>query len=262
MYAVRRQFASASNFSVDIVKRGAQAPALSMTVQLYITNGGRVHAGSLRPSAVTFSEPTLSYDSKTRRLEGVREYQQRITQTYHLSAYDTNFVVVGAKDEIDLPCEISVVNNDGRVGVFRGAHTGAYTPASSTRTADLLAHVPTTDGQIPSDWSCDQIFELRLHPGLEKCASNQPGALALLLAIATEGFWSQGGICHGGLDPRDDTHAGAVDDIALLEHDLGRGNGSIVQPAKSLLRGIQRHYLKHEKRARSKREREKKFDSI
>lgn len=234
-----------------------------MNVQLYITRSGRVQAGSLRPTHVAFGDRmcTLNYDAKRRQLSvgGGLVYQQTITQSYHLSASDTHWIAKVQHPTDAVPLELSVVNNDGRVAVFRGRHVGSYAPDKSTRQADLIARVADTAGHVPSDWSCDRVFELRLQPEVEAEAARGGESLALLLAIATEGFWSQGAIVHAGND-RDDTHGGAVDEVALLEQS-GRSAPGVIHSAKSLLRGYDRHYRK-ERARRERAERERGFDSI
>merc|ERR1719359_924537 len=165
--------------------------------------GGRVHAGSLHPTAVEFSEKTnLSYDTTQKALVGSRTYKRSIAQSYQLSAYDTRWKALGAPTSSTMrggldgvPEELSVVNNDDRVAVFRGSHVGAYMPDKDTRTSDLICRVMDTHGYVPDDYSCDRVYELRLEPEVERRASETPDALALLLAICIEGFWSQGAIC-------------------------------------------------------------------
>ena len=210
-YTIRREFTSASRFSLEVVRQDAATPALRLKVQLFITPGGRVHAGSLHPTAVEFGETTnLSYDTAQRALVGCRTYKRSIAQAYSYCAYDTSWKALDDLDSLDgVPEELSVVNNDDRVAVFRGgAHVGAYLPEKATRTSDLICRVVDARGRVPDDYSCDRVFELRLEPEVERRAGETPGALELLLAICVEGFWSQGAICHGGIEgdrrPRED----------------------------------------------------------
>ena len=247
--------------------------ALLIEVQLFVTSNGRVHAGSLHPSEVKFTVggvggaagASLEYDLKTRRLSicgGKTTYQRSITATRQLCPYDTIWTIrerdrkegAAAADGAAacLPATLSVINTSGRVAAFRG--TKPDDPgSSSSRAADLLGRVHDTHGTLPSDWGCHRTFELLVHPDLERSA-REAGAdsLALLLAILTEGWWSQGAISHGTLDDASDSHGGEVDQTVLLrEQDrphprLAPSNraalsSSIIRPAKSLLRGYQRH---------------------
>jgi len=218
------------------------APLLQLQVQLFLSSSGRVHAGYVHPAQVHFGEKSaLAYDAKKRSLSSEScVYQRAKAQSYNLCAYDTRWSLTSREDVpgrggggAGIPSELSVVNNDGRVAVFRGRHKGAYDDDASSRAQDLLARVPDTDGCIPPDWSCDREFELLLHPELEQSAST---SLPLLLAICTEGFWSQGSICHGMYsDYGDDSHGGAVDRVALLENtscpDVS-SRGYVVAPKK------------------------------
>jgi len=249
-YTIRRSFASASRFAIELVAAKPNSstreattppPALQIAVQLFLTPNGRVHAGMPGPSEVTFgaSDDALAYDPDIKRLAGVLTYQRAITASYHLCPADTIWKLDdGGNGEgaAALPRVVSVVNNDGRVAVFRGAHVGAYLPDAATRRADLIAHVPETHGSIPGDWSCDRVFELRLHPEVDASAGATPGLLPLLLAICTEGFWSQGAIGHGGIEG-DYTHGGAVDKAALLESGSKRGFAArpyVLKPRSSI----------------------------
>ena len=252
VYTIRRTASTPSRFSIEVIKctrggppdggapatctRGGSecgsapataepAPLLQLQVQLFLSSSGRVHAGYVHPAQVHFGEKSaLAYDAKKRSLSSEScVYQRAKAQSYNLCAYDTRWSLTSREDVpgrggggAGIPSELSVVNNDGRVAVFRGRHKGAYDDDASSRAQDLLARVPDTDGCIPPDWSCDREFELLLHPELEQSAST---SLPLLLAICTEGFWSQGSICHGMYsDYGDDSHGGAVDRVALLEN--------------------------------------------
>ena len=45
--------------------------------------------------------------------------------------------------------------------------------------------------EIPADWSCGRVYELAVHPEVEREARGAGGStLPLLLAICIEGFWS------------------------------------------------------------------------
>ena len=247
--------------------------ALLIEVQLFVTSNGRVHAGSLHPSEVKFTVggvggaagASLEYDLKTRRLSicgGKTTYQRSITATRQLCPYDTIWTIrerdrkegAAAADGAAacLPATLSVINTSGRVAAFRG--TKPDDPgSSSSRAADLLGRVPTRtarcrrtgDATEPSSSSSIPIWsDLRARRALT--------LFALLLAILTEGWWSQGAISHGTLDDASDSHGGEVDQTVLLrEQDrphprLAPSNraalsSSIIRPAKSLLRGYQRH---------------------
>ena len=161
---------------------------------------------------------------------------------WQLCAYDTIWQATDprAAQDLGLPKELSVLNNDGRVAVFVGPRPG-YNSEARARAADLIAHVPDTDGSLPLDFSAHREFVMRLEPALEQRVSATPGALPLLLAICAEGFWAQGAICHGGIDFSDDaSHGGAVDEAALLRSQA-RGDSTIVRSRKTILRGYERH---------------------
>lgn len=266
-YTIRRTSYSASSFSLSIVpattstSTTAQAnptPVVQIDVKLFLTKSGRLHAGSLHPSEVTFTLPghdcgVLEYDLKTRCLSTSScRFERSITATRQLCPYDTIWKARKSGDaDVDVPNTLSVLNNAGRVAAFRGPKP-ADPSVSSGRAADLVARVGDTHGVLPSDWSCSRVFTLQVRPEIERRAREAPGgeALALLLAVLTEAWWSQGAISHGSLDG-DDSHGGETDRSALLEaeeHGLlsrsAQGGGSfgsrIVRPAKSILKGYER----------------------
>ena len=231
---------------------------LTVEVQLYLTQSGRLHAGSLYPAEVGFAGAgDLFYDVSRRHLIlGDCTYERSIAQRWQLCAYDTVWVATDADAarKLGLPSELSVHNNEGRVAVFIGPRPG-YTSEMRARAGDLIAHCANTDGNIPEDFSCDREFFLRLEPTLEERVSATPGALALILAICSEGFWAHGGICHGGLDDfTADSHGGAVDETALLRG-IARGGSTIVRPRKSLWKGYERNVKKRMKEAAKEKER-------
>lgn len=235
-YTLQRHYAGASRYSLEISK-GSKS-ILTISVQLYLTPQGRVHAGAVHPSTVTFSgggATGISYDASKKILSNDHHsFKRQIGTSYHLCAYDTVWRKQGGGDVAAtssstgplLPHELSVVNNEGRVAAFRGVHLGAWLPDKATRSADLLARVPDTTGEWHNDEEC-RVFELCLHPALETAAGAEPGALPLLLAIISEGFWSQGAICHGGKES-DDTHGGETDQDALLA--AGRHGKHVLRP--------------------------------
>jgi hypothetical protein len=261
-YTIRRTLHSASHFSLSIVPNStttttAAAAALEVEVNLFLTSSGRLHAGSLHPSEVTFTLPgdedgVLNYDLKTRKLStSTCSFERSITATRQLCPYDTIWKAKKGGDASMLPDTISVLNNAGRVAVFRGPKP-ADPSVSSGRAADLIARVADTHGELPSDWGCNRTFTLQVRPEIERRAREAPGGepLALLLAVLSEAWWSQGAICHGSLDGAD-SHGGETDQAALLDAEArggvrGVAKGSsmqsrIVRPAKSLLKGYQRH---------------------
>ena len=103
-----------------------------------------------------------------------------------------------------------------------GSHVGAYLPEKETRTSDLICRVLDTHGRLPDDYSCDRVFELRLEPETERRASETPDALALLLAICIEGFWSA-----QPLDPVIKYSVGIFFWILLIAYLVFAGRGGI-----------------------------------
>jgi len=227
-----------------------------------MTSSGRLHAGSLHPTDVTFADKSQRYDLEAKRLtvdghQGANiTYQRTVTQKRHICPYDVAWRLVvdtaatgQSKTPPALPHELSVDNTKGRVAVFHGPKPKDDEDPKA-RAADLVACVACTHGQIPSDWSCNRVFELRLHPRLEKQASETPGGLSLILAMIVEGFWSQGAISHGALES-DDSHAGEFDQVALLGSEDGKPKASsAVLPAGALLQG---YYRRLRKKARKDR---------
>ena len=206
LYFIRRSSPSACQFTLEIVNGTSSTqttPALTCDVQLYMTSSGRLHAGSLHPTDVTFADKSQRYDLEAKRLtvdghQGANiTYQRTVTQKRHICPYDVAWRLVvdtaatgQSKTPPALPHELSVDNTKGRVAVFHGPKPKDDEDPKA-RAADLVACVACTHGQIPSDWSCNRVFELRLHPRLEKQASETPGGLSLILAMIVEGFWSQ-----------------------------------------------------------------------
>ena len=94
-----------------------------------------------------------------------------------------------------LPSELAVLNADERVRVYRGRRP-ADAAEESARAADLLAWVPT---KIDGGWGRGPI-EVRVHPVLHEASEKHAPVLQLFLAIALEGFWSQGAASLGLFD--------------------------------------------------------------
>ena len=274
-YSIRRTFSTASHFTLEFVREHASVPSVIIEVQLSLTASGRLHAGSLHPARVTITASdgsSISYDAAQRTLQSGRKgededsqmiFRRAIAKRWHASTYDTSWRSDGVLPE-GLPQEFAVLNNKGRAATFRGSRPEG---ASSERSMDLIAMVPDTHGQLPSDWSCGRVFEVRLNPKLEQQAKPMPGALAAVLAICTEGFWSQGAIIHGDIDdPSADSHGGATDEVALLNHqskprgmfDDGAHDLDVVYPAKSLWRGYQTYLRKKARKA----QREKRYRGL
>ena len=111
-----------------------------------------------------------------------------------------------------------------------------FAPADATWTSPVLTGAVTGGlvclALVGSMFSASRRRPAGDEPTLEERVSATPGALALILAICSEGFWAHGGICHGGLDDfTADSHGGAVDETALLRG-IARG-GSTIETSSS-----------------------------
>lgn len=202
----------------DLFRIRVYAPSgelvLTVQVQLWQTQRGHVSAKALHPANVEFSvgvpEPpsssleesvptgqiSLAYSPRMRTLAGLRKYVRTVAKSRDLGSWDTlwradNILPGSAAALIGaalLPNEISVINVDERVCVYRGkVQAGVDT---SSHSGDLLARVPTAK----SDSDC---FDIAVHPELDAAYARHVGVLPIFLAIAIEGFWSQGPICLG-----------------------------------------------------------------
>jgi len=149
--------------------------------------------------AVPTGEVSLAYTPRFRTLAGLRKYVRTIGKTRDRGSWDTVWradtpptasaaaALTGANY---LPDEISVVNADERVCVYRGKRPVG---TDSKRCDDLLAWVPSAQSK-------DGSFDIAVHPELHAARARHAGVLSLFLAIVCEGFWSQGAICLGQSD--------------------------------------------------------------
>jgi len=237
---------------------------LMITVQLWLTpRGDYVSAKALHPVDVEFEvgdEPptanhplpevpigqtALGYSPKLRTLVGLRSYVRTVGKTRDVGSYDTNWraaipppegaaAVTGASL---LPDEISVVNVDERVCVYRGKRPANTAEANARAEAgDLMARVPTADGGY-SDLGC---YELAVRPDLIESYSQHAGVLPLFLAIAIEGFWSQGAICLGQVS-RSGAWQTKVENTA-------EGPVPALREGKNAFLELQRQNIRHAKR--------------
>ena len=195
---------------------------LSMNVFPYKNRHGHVSVVSIHPFSVEFVnniETGLSYEQsgkKTRTLSSaalgdVGTYKRQVSKRRTASNADTTWRAPkrsGAAETqavacgvITLPAEISVVNANHRVAVWRGSRPSDAQDAYERGSRDLLAQVLNAGrGTLSSD-GCTQVFELTIRPELADAATAAgPAVISLFLAIATEGFWSQGSVNHASGD--------------------------------------------------------------
>ena len=115
----------------------------------------------------------------------------------------------------------------GRDCQWQCRRSRADRPRRSRESRDLLAQVLSTNKSTTSTDGLSRDFALAVKPELVAAASASDGVLALFLAIATEGFWSQGSACH-----------------ALLGDEWGvsapsrSADESDIRPAKNLIDGL------------------------
>jgi len=130
-------------------------------------------------------------------LAGVRTYTRIVSKAREDGSADTLWrseepaLRAASTGVLLLPGEISVVNANHRVLVYKGKQPANGTEASA-RVADLLALVPSAREETSGGH-----YEVAIHPALEEATASKPGVLPLFLAIALEAFWSQGANCFG-----------------------------------------------------------------
>ena len=157
--------------------------------------------------SVPLGQASLAYIPRKRLLGGLRTYTRTVSKMpklFEAGSSDTLWTSeLRVQDEsaavsagvLLLPSELAVLNADERVRVYRGRRP-ADAAEESARAADLLAWVPT---KIDGGWGRGPI-EVRVHPVLHEASEKHAPVLQLFLAIALEGFWSQGAASLGLFD--------------------------------------------------------------
>ena len=167
------------------------------------------HAGE---DDVPLGQTSLAYIPRKRLLGGLRTYTRTVSKMpklFEAGSSDTLWTseqrvqdesAAAAAGVLLLPSELAVLNAE-RVRVYRGRRP-ADAAEESARAADLLAWVPT---KIDGGWGRGPI-EVRVHPVLHEASERHAPVLQLFLAIALEGFWSQGAASLGLFDTARGVH--------------------------------------------------------
>ena len=247
-YKLTRSQLDAGEYSVDINAPDGGEKLLSLHVVPFKNKNGHVSVVSNNPFAVTFQGGDLRYDVDKQAKPTVRQltsavlgasgsYVRRVSVERRNGSSDTVWraaprsgdaeTAAVANGVIALPTELSVVNIHERVVVWRGPRPPDASEAKSRASRDLLAQVLSTNRSTTSTDGMSREFSFAIKPELVTAASAHDGVFLLFLAIAIEGFWSQGSACH-----------------ALLGDEFGRSapsrstDGSDVRPAKNLIDGL------------------------
>jgi len=221
VYTIIRTPKRADYYTIAVSSPSGQH-VLTVQVQLFQTQRKTVSQKALHPASVEFivggaapsqpdssdgaaheevpvGEASLGYIPKSRLLAGLRTYTRSVTKERDAGSYDTSWrsdapgLAAAPTGGLLLPSQLSVVNADDRVCIFKGKGPASASEASE-RKEDLLARVPpsTTGAGVAVGR-----YQICVHPNLHASAANHSGVLQILLAIALEGFWSQGANCLG-----------------------------------------------------------------
>ena len=212
---------------------------------------GHVSVVSVHPYAVQFAAPsTLVYETidnhtkKPIRQLGITAlgtsaiYKRSISKKWLDGKSDTVWRCakrVGSVEEaavangvITLPTEISVANGGDRVSVWRGPRPSSSSEAGARGSRDLLAHIVSSAadrGEISPD-GLSQSFCLAVRPQLSDAAGCHAEVLPLFLAIAVEGYWSQGSANHA-----------ISDEVGIVVQEQ-RSDGANVRPTVNIIENI------------------------